>query len=151
MKKATTVIILLITAFIGAMILNLDEFAFGKPANIKNMIVTVLYVAVWIFVLAVTVKRKRRKIILYCSIFWIVTLLSSLLTVFINATEVSANWALPLCLLFLSPFYGIEYFVNNYLSSSIIISVVSLGMSIAAILFIIRINTVAKEPRSVST
>lgn len=105
----------------------------GSLATIKNLIVTVAYIAIWIFILIITLKSKNRRIMKYYSAFWLLTLLFAILTGFDNVTEVNVNWAIPFVALLLTQWYGIELLVDNYLITSIIISLLSLIMFIATV------------------
>jgi hypothetical protein len=139
-NKAVIAIILSIAAVIGCMVLNFQEFLRGSPANAKNLIVTFVYLAIWILVLIIGTKNNNRRSLMYCFVFWIVTLLFSMLTVYVNATGAPADWAIPFVILLLGQWYGIRFIVNDFLTVSIIITLISLGISTAAILLLKRIK-----------
>ena len=127
-NKGTLITILSIATFIICMVLNFPEFKMGSFVTIKNVIVTFSYVAIWILVLIVGVIGKKSGIVLYSSVFWIITLFISILTVYINVTGNSANWALPFAILFLGQWYGLGFFVWSILSQYIVIALISLSM-----------------------
>jgi len=145
MKKLTIAVILSIIAIVGGLILNFQEFLSGSPANAKNLIVTFLYIAIWCFLLVVAAKSKNHKVLMYCSVFWIITLIFSVITIYANATEASVDWAIPFVALLLGQFYGINYFTNAFLTSSIIIAVISLAVSAVALLLFRRSDTVVRN------
>lgn len=132
-NKATAKILLSIVTVIGSMALNFQEFLMGSPATVKNLIVTLLYIAIWILILAVSIKSRNRGIMKYYSVFWIITLFLAILTAYVNATGTSADWAIPFALLLLGQWYGINFFVGSFLTSSIIIGFISLLMFAAAV------------------
>lgn len=137
-NKAIATILLSIGAIIGGLILNFQEFLMGSPANIKNLIVTFLYIAIWILVLVISIKIKSLIVLKYCSVFWIITLLLAILTIYVNATGTSANWALPFVILLLGQWYGVNFFVGSFLTTSIIIAAISLVISTTAVISLKR-------------
>ncbi len=123
---AAMIIIATITAVIVGAVLNFPEFSMGSPATLRNLIVTILYLTIWIIVIRICTKNKNRGIVIYCSAFWFITLLLSILTVCVNATEVHAAWAIPFVILFLNQLYGIRFLAGSLLNTSIIIAFISL-------------------------
>lgn len=132
-KKTTVIIFLSVVNIIGGMTLNFQEFLMGSPATVKNLIVTLVYLALWILILTTGIKSNSRGIIQYCTIFWGIMLFLSIVTVYVNATGASADWALPLAVLLLGQWYGINFFMESFLTSSIIIAVISLAILIISI------------------
>lgn len=133
MKNNTPAIIVLsIFAAIGGMVLNFQEFLMGNPATIKNLIVTLVYVAIWVLVLTISIKNKNRGIMKYCFVFWIITLFLSILMGYVNGTGAQVDWVLPFAILLLGQWYGINFFVGSFLTTSIIMAVISLVMVIIA-------------------
>ena len=139
-NKAKATIVISIVAVITGMALNFQEFLMGSPATIKNLIVTFAYIAICILVLRIGIKNKNRGIMKYCSAFWIITLFLSILTMYINATGASADWALPFIVLLLGQWYGIRFFVGSFLNTSIIVAFISLVMFTTAIISLKRIK-----------
>lgn len=127
-SKATETIILSILALAGGMALNFQEFLMGSPANIKNLIVTFLYITIWILILIIGVKNKNRGILRYCSVFWAIMLFIAILTGYVNVTGAQVDWALPFAILLLGQWYGINFFVGSFLTTSIITASISLIM-----------------------
>jgi hypothetical protein len=127
-NKATGAIILSIAVVIGGMVLNFPEFSMGGSANIKNLIVTFTYIAIWIIVLGIGIKIKNRGLIKYSFIFWLITLLLALLTWYANVTDANVSWAIPFVILLLGQWYGINFFVGSLLTTSIVITFISLVM-----------------------
>ncbi|MBC2581073.1 hypothetical protein HGI79_12400 [Clostridium sp. DJ247] len=140
MNKTITLIVLSIITVLGCMFLNFREFFLGSPATVKNLIVTFAYIVGWILVLTISIKSRNRKVIKYCSIFWIITLFLAILTGYINVTGASANWAIPFVILLLGQWYGINFFAGNFLAFSAIIVSISLLMSATAAISIKRIK-----------
>ena len=126
--NATVTIILSVITVICCMILNFQEFLMGNTATIKNLIVTVAYLSIWILILIIGTKIKSRGIMKYCSVFWSATFFFAIITAYINATGVTADLVIPFVILFLGQWYGIDYFVGSFLFESIIIAFISLIM-----------------------
>lgn len=133
-NKEPSIIALAVAAVIGGMIINFQKNFMGGPANVKNLIVTFLYVVIWILVLVISIKIKSIIVMKYCSIFWIITLLIAITTTYVNVTGASVNWAIPFVVLFLGQFYGIRFFVESFLTVSIVVAIVSLVMVITSVI-----------------
>lgn len=135
-SKTTTV--LSIAAVIAAAALNFPEFLMGSPASVRNIIVTVAYIAIGILVLVISTIKKRRRIMAVCVAFWLLTLLFALLTAYVNITDVIVDWAIPFVIVLLGPWYGVSFFISDFVAVSIIIALISFGMLTTAILFLKR-------------
>lgn len=135
-SKTTTV--LSIATVIAAVVLNFPEFLMGSPASVRNIIVTVAYIAIGILVLVISTINKSRRIMAASVVFWLLTFLFALLTAYVNATGAIVDWAIPFVIVFIGPWYGISFFTNNFLTASIIIALISFGMSLAAFLLLQR-------------
>lgn len=140
-NKVTISIIVPLFAIIVGLVLNFQEFLMGSPATVKNLIVTFVYIAIWIFILTITLKSKNRRNMKYYSAFWLLTLLFAILTGFVNVTGVNVDWAIPFVALLLTQWYGIELLVDNFLITSIIISSFSLIMFIGTVFSLERPNS----------
>lgn len=120
-----------IFAIIAGVVLNFQEMLMSSPATIKNVMVTFAYLAIWACILIITLKTNNHNATKYYLVFWLLTLFFAALTGFVNVTEVHGDWAIPFIALLLTPWYGIERFVDNFLITSIIIASLSLVMFIA--------------------
>ena len=135
MKNSKNIIVILsVIATISAIVLNFNEFLMGSPARIKNLFVTFSYIAIWVFVLIVGVRNKNRGIIKYCSIFWLITMLTAIVAWYANASDAIIDWAIPFVILFLGQWYGVAFFAHSSLTMSIIISFISLVMLIITLI-----------------
>lgn len=130
-SKTTTV--LSIATVIAAVVLNFPEFLMGSPASVKNLIVTLAYTAIGILVLGISTTNKRRRLMAVCAAFWLLTLLFALLTAYVNVIDVIVDWAIPFVIVLLGPWYGIMFFISDFLSASVIIALISFGMLATAI------------------
>lgn len=138
--KVIVLIVLSIIAVIGGMVLNFPEFLMGHSATTKNLIVTFTYVAIWSVVLGVSIRIKSRGLIKYSSLFWLITLLLSVLTAYVNISDISADWAIPFVILFIGQWYGIKFFVGSFLTVSIIIVLISFIMVTTAVISLKQIK-----------
>lgn len=137
-RKEIILIYFPIFAIIFGVVLNMPEFFKGSPATMKNLIVTLLYFAIWVLVLSIAYKYKNRKLMRYYSAFWLMTLFFAVLSVYVNMVYFVANWAIPFVGLLLPQWYGIRLFAEHLLVTNIIISSVSLIMFIATVLSLKR-------------
>lgn len=133
-NKLTIAIILSIISVIGGMVLNFNEFLMGNPASMKNLLVTLAYIAIWVFVLIIGIRNNKHEVMKYCFVFWFMTSFISILTLYANTTDALITWAIPLVILFLSQWYGIDFFVQSPLAMSIIISFISLTIFITTVI-----------------
>jgi hypothetical protein len=76
--KALISISLSMIAIISGIYLNFPQFLMGSPANIKNLIVTLAYVIIWITALIIGIRSKNYMVMRCFYIFWIVTLIFSI-------------------------------------------------------------------------
>jgi hypothetical protein len=127
-----------IVTVIVAMAFNFPQFLMGSPATVKNIIVTLVYITIGILVLIISARNKNRQIIKASLVFWLLTFIFALFTAYINLTDAIAYWAIPFVIVLLGPWYGISFFTSSFLMVSIIIVLLSLGLSIAAVLSLRR-------------
>lgn len=127
-NSVTTAIVLSIIAIVGGMVLNFSEFLMGSPATIKNFIVTFGYIVIWIQILKMAIDNGNRGIMIYSSVFWLITLLLAILMGYVNVTGAQVDWVLPFAILLLGQWYGINLFVGSFLATSIIIAILSFVM-----------------------
>jgi hypothetical protein len=132
-KTSTISIILSILIVIGGMVLNYQEFLMGSSATIKNVIVTTAYMLIWILILMIGIKNKDSVVMKYYSVFWVLTMFTSLITAYVNVTEANIDFANIFVILLLGQWYGIKFIVGSYLTISIIIAIISLIMFIITI------------------
>ena len=133
-SKTTTV--LSIATVIAAVVLNFPEFLMGSPASAKNLIVTLAYTGIGVLVLVISTINKWRRIMAVCAAFWLLTLLFALLTAYVNITDVIVDWAIPFVIVLLRPWYGVSFFISDFVAVSIIIALISFGMLATAILLL---------------
>ena len=133
-KNFLLIILPIVNTTLG-LILNFKHSLMGSP-SIKNLIVTLVYLAIWVLVFSICTKTRNHIIMKFYAVFWIFTLSLAIITVYINLTEITVNAVLPLVILFLTQWAGIDYLVDNYLISFVLVSFISLTMSFTSVHFI---------------
>ncbi|MHC1685257.1 MAG: hypothetical protein AB6733_20350 [Clostridiaceae bacterium] len=128
--KAIISVILSLVAIIGGLVINFPQFLMGNSANVKNLIATLVYLIIWVLALIIGARSKCRGIMKCFFVFWISTLIFSVMTIYVNITEVYVGWAIPFVILLLSQWYGIGFFINGFVTIAIIIAVISLVMTL---------------------
>lgn len=113
--------------------MNFTEFKGGDLATIKNVIVTLSYITVWILVLMIGIKIRNRGIVKYCSVFWIITLFTTTSMEYLYSTGGENACILAFGTLFTSQWYGIGFFVRS-MPQSIVIANISLSMFIYTVI-----------------
>jgi hypothetical protein len=139
-RKTILIVILSLVAVIGCMVLNFQEFQKGSTANEKNLIVTFIYVATWLLV--ILLGSSSKKLLKYFYVFWITTLFISLVNLYINVTDVTASWALPLVILLMGQWYGLMYFTSKFMVATIVIAIISFGINLTILQLLRRLNKV---------
>jgi hypothetical protein len=132
-------IILSLLIVIGGIVLNFQEFLMGSPATINNLVVTVVYIIVWVLIILISIKYKSVRVMKVYAGFWLLTLFFSILTVYVNVVETGdVSIVIPFVILLITPWYGISYNIENFAISSMIIAVISLVIVIITVLSIIK-------------
>ncbi len=135
-----TLILSSILVVIFGIVLNFPEFLMGSPASIKNLIVTLIYIIVWTLIFKINSTSKNDKVMKFYAMFWILTLLSAIITGYVYITNAIVDWAIPFAIVFLTQWYGITFFTESFLVSSVIIMIASLIMIIMTFLSIKKLN-----------
>lgn len=135
-SKFGLTVTLSIAVIIIGLVLNFPEYLSGSEATIKNFVVTIIYVAVWILVLIIGVKYKSISIIKYSSIFWGLMLFISMVTIYILVTGAYIGWILPMAILLNGQWYGVNFLADNFTISSIIVAIISSIMFLTSIIYI---------------
>ncbi|WP_033542750.1 hypothetical protein [Planococcus sp. CAU13] len=133
-RKVGLSFFLISITFVVCLVLNFPDSLMGNPATFKNAVVTILYIAIWIFVLSLASRYRSRLLLKYYSVFWLMTLFFAVLTVLVNLEIFNAIWATLFVALLITQWYGIELFVNDFLITAIIISSISLLFLFASLL-----------------
>lgn len=114
----TVLVLLSVFACIAAMLLNLNEFAFGHamPFNMGITICFILFWAIFLFL-----ARKERKLLTYAVIFWGLTFVSAILVILVNYTTLELNVLMLPVIVMIGPMFGVDIIsVNNVFSLSVI-------------------------------
>lgn len=129
MKNVLLVMLSIVIVVLG-MLLNFKEFHMGTAVNSKNVVVTVCYAASWIYLIYAAGRQRSNVVLFSFLVIWWLTFFSAIITVYVNAMEAAADWALPFVILFIGQWYGLLWVFGQYLHTSIIIAVISLGVTI---------------------
>jgi hypothetical protein len=132
-KTVISIFLPLIIITVG-IVFNFPEFLMGSPATIKNLIVTIVYLAIWVIALTISKKSKNCGILKCYSVFWIITMFFAIITGYVNVVDANADWAILFAILFLTQWYGIIFFAGSYLTASIIVALISLIMFITTVI-----------------
>lgn len=137
MKKVVLSIFLVVINII-VIILNFNSALQGGAASLFDFIVTVIYLCVWIFIFIYSIKHKEHNLVLPSTLFWMVVLLTTLVTICINVSDVTINFIVPFVTVFLTPLYGFRFLVTSYVVLLIIIAIISSYFIYYGLKFIIR-------------
>jgi hypothetical protein len=137
-QSPNSAVILAVLAVAGGGVLNFKEFLMGSPANQKNILVTLAFVAVWLFVLKTAARVNTHGIVLFSAVYWSMTLIFSILTAMVNLTHTQVDWAIPFVILLIGPWYGLHYFTRDFFATALLIAFASLGVLIAVAVIVKR-------------
>lgn len=115
--------------------LNLLDSFVGNPATLDHLLVTIMHLAGWIICFGIAYKAESKGVMVLYAIFWALTFAIAALTAYINSVETTVDfaWAIPIAILLLPQWFGLNYLVEGYLVSSIIILFLSLIKFSAAV------------------
>lgn len=143
MNQGTKAVLLSIVAVLGGLLFNFlifDATLLTIHLFRWHIIVTILCMALWVYILIFAAKNNLRKILLYYSMFWMLVFFTAILHLFLYQLEphYPIHWAvtflvIPFTILLFGQFMGMAYWFWGSLSIFLtIILVFSLGMSIAS-------------------
>jgi hypothetical protein len=83
--------------------------------------------------MVIAYETENKALMRFYTVIWILTLGFAGLTAFINYTDTTADfsWAIPFVALLLPQWVGIDFIVDSFFATSIIIMVISLTFLIA--------------------
>lgn len=115
--------------------LNFYDFFSGSPSTLENFLVTIMHLAVWIICFGIAYKAESKGVLVLYAIFWALTFAIAALTAYINSVETTVDfaWAIPIAILLLPQWFGLNYLVEGYFASSMIVMVMSLIIFSAAV------------------
>ena len=133
-------VILSIIIFIASLLLNFIEFQNSSSASVRSVIITFLYVTVWVLILVSGIISKNSGAVIFCSVFWFITFVSSTTVVYSNMVHTLGRWdqfIFPFMLLFIGQWHGLRFFVHRNMTYFILISIISLVMLAVAVIWLI--------------
>lgn len=146
-KKGFIIFITILAVLVGN-ILNFREFINDYcPIKISNVIVTAFYVATWIIVISISIKYRFIKILKAYTVFWLITLIHALLIIITSTTGANFGWAILSYILVMCPWYGLHYYVKDYIFIGILISIFALSVLVINTFFICTNNRFNKKSK----
>ena len=120
--KNISLVILLIIITVLAMGANFNSFVFGGKAPLFGLLSSFAFVTTWVLIFRYALKNKEYNLILPSTVFWLLTFLTALITIYINITETTISFIIPFAVLFLAPLYGINYIdLHNLITLAIMV------------------------------
>lgn len=126
--KVLACLFLAILNIVFGVTLNFYDFFFGSPSTLENFLVTIMHLAGWIICFGIAYKAESKGVLVLYAIFWALTSAIAALTAYINSVETTVDfaWAIPIAMLLLPQWFGLNYLVEDYFVSSMIVLVMSL-------------------------
>lgn len=129
--------IALITIIILSIIINFNVFLMGGASSLPNIIITIIYMISW--PAFIWLSKTNRNSLIFSAIWSLSTLVCAAVTLAVNINDgLDLSFIIPFAMIFITPFYGIEFFFNKqvYLISSIIITIISLTWVVMSFIFL---------------
>lgn len=128
--KVLACLVLPVANIVFGVTLNFYDFFFGSPATLENFLVTFVHLAVWIICFGFAYKAESKSVLKLYAIFWALTSVIAALTAYINSVETTVDfaWVIPIIMLLLPQWFGLNYLLEGYFVSSLIILFISLIM-----------------------
>lgn len=118
----------------SSVFINFPEHLMGDTATIKNLVVTLAYSFGWVGIILVSITNNNDRFLLFSRYFWLLTLISALISIYVNVTSIEAMWALLPVVIFLTPWYGLRYFISSFIGLSSITALFSLFVIVTLII-----------------
>lgn len=100
--------VLLFFIHVLAIVINFNSFQHRSPANIPNSIVSLCYLAFWVWLLSTADRSGEYQEMSVMLVFWSTVFITALLALSIKTFDIDFPMMTPLTLLFLTPAYGIR-------------------------------------------
>lgn len=143
MKKMHQVLFIIIGIFnlIFGMVLNIGIFASGGPGSYKNLLVTIIYIIIWIAIIYFSKKFRLISTIQLALTVWIITTIVSIVMILANVYDkVDFSFIIPLAILFWGQLYGISLWASDKITG-IITLIISIGFVILSIYNLKRLSS----------
>ena len=126
--KVLACLVLPVPNIVFGVTLNFYDFFFGSPATLENFLVTFVHITVWIICFGFAYKAESRSVLKLYAIFWALTSGIAALTAYINSVETTVDfaWAIPIAMVILPQWFGLNYLVDSAFLFSMILFFMSL-------------------------
>ena len=129
-KKIALVVVMMANIFF-CLLINFSEILSGVSIGSKNIIVSIVYLVVWILIILLSSYLKSKKLLKLFLGYWILNLVLYFFVTLLLKFEIYISILVLLVVVFIGPMQGI------YLSNSlVIISIIGVLMSIFIAYFI---------------
>lgn len=133
-KILVCIVLPLLNITFGVALNLLDSFV-GNPATLDHLLVTIIHLGVWIICFGLAYKAESKGVLVFYAIFWALTSGMATLMAYIDSVETTVDftWTIPIAMLLLPQWFGLNYLVEGYFVSSMIVLVMSLIIFSAAV------------------
>lgn len=144
--KNTDLAIQLAAITILSIIINFEAFIFGGKAGIFGFLVSLSYAVMWVGLFGYALKKKRDQLIFASVVFWILTGMTALITLYANMNQiVDFSIMAPFALLFLTPLYGMNFLIDDTIPNLIVMIAFASCFIFSGIIFMLY-NRQRKDP-----
>lgn len=138
MKRIDLTIVLIIITIL-AMIFNIGALVSGGYSSLFGFLASFGFVAIWALIYRYILKNRKNNLIVFSIMFWSLTLLTALIMLYVNITEVSISFIIPFLLLFLTPLHGLGFIgKSNNIITLIIILIIASIFILSGLIFLIK-------------
>ena len=144
-------VFLSLVAMLGGLILNFRAFGWGG-ANGWNLLVTICCMALWGLALFIATEHRRRRVLMYCFVFWTVAVFLSAAGLYVVSNDFPHNYLtmilIPLQMLLYGQLTGLAYFFGNNLQlGHIAVLMISFVMATVSMILYRRVRRAGREMR----
>ena len=144
-------VFLSLVAVLGGLILNFKAFGWGG-ANGWNLLVTICCMLLWGLILFIATKHRRRRVLMYCFVFWTVAAFLSAAGLYVVSNDFPHNYLtmilIPLQMLIYGQLTGLAYFFGNNLQlEHTAVLLISAVMATVSMILYRRLRRARREMR----
>lgn len=131
-----------IFSIIGSSAYNFEAFVRGSVASFESACSFVIFVFIWIVILCIASKNKEAQ--LFVLRVWLFFTLSSAILLLTHLSFFSAEWLIPMFMIFNGALYGSNYLVGKDLASAAHL-IISLTFTIICLIIYLKRRNFKKE------
>jgi len=116
MKKNIESGLIIPVVVILSIILNLKSFLYQSNLSLFEYLVSIVYLVIWVYIFSIGIINKKSSLIFFSTIFWIMTFLTSAVSLYVIITDILFSENILFLIVFITPLSGFDFmFDDNYM------------------------------------